>query len=48
MQTDPKGKAETSLAPIGGNILPFLWADVEGKREYGLLKMPERFAANKT
>jgi hypothetical protein len=27
------------IAPKGGNILPFFSADVEGWREYGLLKM---------
>ena len=33
----PKGKVETYLPPTGGNILTFFWADVEGRREYGLL-----------
>jgi hypothetical protein len=37
-QTIPKEKIKTALAPIGGNILPFFRADVEGKREYGNLK----------
>jgi hypothetical protein len=30
----------------GGNILPFFRADVEGRREYGLLKKPEPSAPN--
>lgn len=37
---------ETPLAPTGGNILPFFWADVEGRREYGNLKQHYRFAPN--
>ena len=32
----PKGNVETYLPPTGGNILPFFWADVEGRRENGL------------
>ena len=46
-QAKPKEKVETSLAPTGGNILTLFGADVEGRREHGLLKMPKRFAPNK-
>jgi hypothetical protein len=35
---------KTLIAPIGGNILPFFRADVEGKREYGNPKKPKPFA----
>jgi hypothetical protein len=35
---------KTSIAPIGGSILPFFWADAEGKREQGNLKKPKPFA----
>jgi hypothetical protein len=42
-----KKPKDVILAPTGGNILPFFWADVEGRREYGLLKMPEPFAPKK-
>jgi hypothetical protein len=40
-QAKLKKKLDTSTAPIGGNILPFFLADVEGKREYENPKVPE-------
>jgi len=32
---------KTSIAQIGGSILPFFWADAEGKRENENPKKPE-------
>ncbi len=43
--TKPRMLKEAHIAPTGGNILAFFMRDVEGWREYELLKMRKRFAS---